>query len=306
MCVCLFFMADLIKVVIIGDAGVGKTSIRNQYIHNKFPKTYKATIGADFISKQLQVGGRSVALQIWDTAGQERFKSLTAAYYRGADCCILVFDVCNPQSLKNIKTWVSHFVIQAKLSNPVEFHFILLANKIDSPNRIISKEQGLEALTELKTQLYGLSLDYYKCNAPRSFSRHQSSLSFDKASKIPRESHELQVADILVEYQTPNALLKSKELLKQEFVHSPTYQDTVYSLNTPTSHIADILAASADPAEENSVNYFESSAIDGSGIDRVFDFIASTVKSIPKSIPDNRYPQIGINIKSDFNGGCNC
>jgi small GTP-binding protein len=298
-------MPELLKVVIIGDGGVGKTSIRNQYIHKRFAKTYKATIGADFISKQLQVGGRSVALQIWDTAGQERFKSLTAAYYRGADCCILVYDVCNPQSLKNIKTWVPQFVIQAKLSKPESFYFILLANKIDSPNRVISTEQGLEALSELKTQLYDLSTDCYKCNAPRSFSRHQSSSSIDKTSKIPRESHELQVADIPVGIQTSTPLLKSKETLKQEFVHSSSYQDTMYSFNTPTSDISDILAASTDPKEESTVHYFESSAINGSGIDQVFDFIASYVYSMPKSnsMPNITYPQI---LESHPKTNCNC
>jgi small GTP-binding protein len=62
--------SEVLKVVIIGDGGVGKTSLRMQYIHKRFSKSYKATIGADFISKQVQVRDKQVSLQIWDTAGQ--------------------------------------------------------------------------------------------------------------------------------------------------------------------------------------------------------------------------------------------
>jgi Ras-related protein Rab-7A len=61
--------SEVLKIVIIGDGGVGKTSLRTQYIHKRFSKSYKATIGADFISKQVQLGDRQVSLQIWDTAG---------------------------------------------------------------------------------------------------------------------------------------------------------------------------------------------------------------------------------------------
>lgn len=74
---------SLLKVIILGDSGVGKTSLMNQYVNSKFNSQYKATIGADFLSKQVQVGARTVTMQIWDTAGQERFQSLGVAFYRG-------------------------------------------------------------------------------------------------------------------------------------------------------------------------------------------------------------------------------
>jgi GTPase SAR1 family protein len=67
----------------------------NQYVNKKFSLQYKATIGADFLTKEVEEGGRVFNLQIWDTAGQERFLSLGRAFYRGADCCVLVFDVNN-------------------------------------------------------------------------------------------------------------------------------------------------------------------------------------------------------------------
>merc|ERR1712078_475636 len=83
----------LLKVIILGDSGVGKTSLMNQYVNKKFSTQYKATIGADFLTKEVMVGDRLVTMQIWDTAGQERFQSLGVAFYRGADACVLVFDV---------------------------------------------------------------------------------------------------------------------------------------------------------------------------------------------------------------------
>merc|ERR1712151_199089 len=83
----------LLKVIILGDSGVGKTSLMHQYVSKKFSNQYKATIGADFLTKEVQVDDRLVTMQIWDTAGQERFQSLGVAFYRGADCCVLVFVV---------------------------------------------------------------------------------------------------------------------------------------------------------------------------------------------------------------------
>eukprot|EP01084_Bolivina_argentea_P049714 91424_1 len=83
----------LLKVVILGDASVGKTSIRNRFVNDKFSKEYKATIGADFLTKEIFIDDKSVTIQIWDTAGQERFQSLGVAFYRGSDSCILLYDI---------------------------------------------------------------------------------------------------------------------------------------------------------------------------------------------------------------------
>ncbi|KAF9033977.1 hypothetical protein BDZ89DRAFT_538474 [Hymenopellis radicata] len=80
-----------IKVVVIGASGVGKTSLRSQYITSRFSTGYRATIGADFISKTITVPGaeeEEVVLQIWDTAGQERFSSLSTAFFRRADAVL--------------------------------------------------------------------------------------------------------------------------------------------------------------------------------------------------------------------------
>ncbi|XP_028101619.1 ras-related protein Rab7-like isoform X2 [Camellia sinensis] len=102
----------LLKVIVLGDSGVGKTSLMNQYVHKKFSQQYKATIGADFVTKELQIDDRLVTLQIWDTAGQERFQSLGVAFYRGADCCVLVYDVNVMKSFDTLNNWHEEFLKQ--------------------------------------------------------------------------------------------------------------------------------------------------------------------------------------------------
>ena len=104
----------LLKVIILGDSGVGKTSLMNQYVNKKFSNQYKATIGADFLTKEVMVDDRLVTMQIWDTAGQERFQSLGVAFYRGADCCVLTYDVTAPNTFKSLDSWRDEFLIQVR------------------------------------------------------------------------------------------------------------------------------------------------------------------------------------------------
>jgi Ras-related protein Rab-7A len=118
---------------------VGKTSLMNRYSTGKFTGQYKATIGADFLSKEIAVtmpnGERKVCvLQIWDTAGQERFQSLGQGFYRGADACILVYDITDPESLDNLNHWRTDFLNQVggSMSNLAQsFPFVVLGNKMD-------------------------------------------------------------------------------------------------------------------------------------------------------------------------------
>jgi len=92
----------LFKIVVLGESGVGKTSLLLRYVQNKFTIATKSTIGSDFLSKQdIIVEGRPVNLQIWDTAGQERFQGLGTSFYRGADGVCFVFDVTRKKHLKN-------------------------------------------------------------------------------------------------------------------------------------------------------------------------------------------------------------
>lgn len=125
----------LLKVIVLGDTGVGKTSLMQQFISGKFSQQYKATIGADFHPKDMVVDDKPVTLQVWDTAGQERFQSLGVAFYRGADCCVLVYDVTSAQSFENLRHWRDEFLVQANVRDPDSFPFVVLGNKIDVDER---------------------------------------------------------------------------------------------------------------------------------------------------------------------------
>ena len=133
---------SLLKVIILGDSSVGKTSLMNQYVSKRFSNQYKATIGADFCTKEVVVDDRVVTMQIWDTAGQERFQSLGVAFYRGADCCVLVYDVTAPNSFKNLDSWRDEFLIQASPRDPEHFPFVVLGNKVDLDNRQVSTRRA--------------------------------------------------------------------------------------------------------------------------------------------------------------------
>merc|ERR1719419_1671809 len=134
----------LLKIIILGDSGVGKTSILHKYVNNKFIEEHKATIRADFSTKEITIDdSRLITLQIWDTAGQERFQSLGNAFYRGADACVLVYDITNLQSFKKIQIWRDNFLRQASPDKPEAFPFLLMGNKADlHERRQVTHEQA--------------------------------------------------------------------------------------------------------------------------------------------------------------------
>ena len=92
----------VIKAVIIGDSGVGKTNILMRYCDNSFKPTYSSTIGVDFKIKTIQVHEYKIKLQIWDTAGQEKFKNLSNTFYKGALIIILAYSIDNRDSFANV------------------------------------------------------------------------------------------------------------------------------------------------------------------------------------------------------------
>eukprot|EP01084_Bolivina_argentea_P090893 163700_1 len=119
----------LLKIVVLGESAVGKTALLNQFVNGEFIEHHKSTIGADLFTKEIEHNDISITLQIWDTAGQERFQSLGNSFYRGADGCILVYDITKKNTLKKISHWKSQFESINGQSN--EFPFLLLGNKYD-------------------------------------------------------------------------------------------------------------------------------------------------------------------------------
>ena len=147
----------LLKLILLGNTGVGKTSLMRYYTCGRFTESYKATIGADFITKQILLENENeTILQIWDTAGQERYSSLSQAFYRGSDICVLVYNVTDPHSFDSLDKWYDDFVNQANIlrppSNPPssesivsdesgsseipQFPFVVVGNMVDRESRV--------------------------------------------------------------------------------------------------------------------------------------------------------------------------
>ncbi|KAL7717029.1 GTP-binding protein ypt7 [Entamoeba marina] len=128
---------QMLKLILIGDSGVGKTSLIHRYVMNQFDPIYKATIGCDFLAKSLCIDNVEYVLQIWDTAGHERFSSIVTSFYRGSDAVIIVFDVTNSNSFQHISTWINEF---NQGVNDADVPVVICGNKIDSPERCITTD----------------------------------------------------------------------------------------------------------------------------------------------------------------------
>jgi len=131
----------LFKLVVLGESGVGKTSLLVRYVQNQFTIATKSTIGSDFLSKDVTIDGKPATLQIWDTAGQERFQGLGTSFYRGADGVIFVFDVTRRITFEELGAWKKSFLIQIGKEGAEDFPILVLANKVDSENRQVTKSE---------------------------------------------------------------------------------------------------------------------------------------------------------------------
>ncbi|MCP9261266.1 Ras-related GTPase [Dirofilaria immitis] len=149
----------LLKVIILGDSGVGKTSLMNQYINKKFSNQYKATIGADFLSKDITVDDRTVTMQIWDTAGQERFQSLGVAFIEE-------------------RTAVPR--------DPEHFPFVLLGNKIDLEAKRAVSAKRAQAWCQTKN-----NIKYYEVSAKEAVNVEQAFIEIARHA-LEREAQDVQ------------------------------------------------------------------------------------------------------------------
>jgi len=132
-----------LKLLIIGESGVGKSSLLLRFTDDAFDPEQAATIGVDFKVKTININASKVKLAIWDTAGQERFRTLTPSYYRGGQGAILVYDVTNRDSFVRIENWLAE--LDTYSTNP-DIVKMLVGNKCDMEAqgaRVVSKEEGL-------------------------------------------------------------------------------------------------------------------------------------------------------------------
>lgn len=117
----------LMKIIMVGDSGVGKSALLKAFMGEDFTKHYVSTIGVDFEIKQLMMDGKRVHLQIWDTAGQERFRTITTSYYRSSDAILLAFDATDKGSFRNVDAWLED--VRAYARKGVDI--LLVGNKVD-------------------------------------------------------------------------------------------------------------------------------------------------------------------------------
>ncbi len=149
----------LLKLLLIGNSGVGKSCILLRFIDDSFDEQSNSTIGVDFKIRTVEVDSKVYKLQIWDTAGQERFRTITSSYYRGAHGVIIVYDVTNQQSFNDVKTWMTE-VDRYKNASQTTVK-ILVGNKSDLvAKRVVPYNVGKEfadenGLTFLETSSKG-------------------------------------------------------------------------------------------------------------------------------------------------------
>lgn len=145
----------LLKLLLIGDSGVGKSCLLLRYSDDSFTSSFITTIGIDFKIKSIAIGDSKVKLQIWDTAGQERFRTITTAYYRGAMGILLVYDVSDETSFANVKNWMR----QIDQNATENVNRVLVGNKCDvtDSERKVTPEQGKKLAAEFGIKFFETS-----------------------------------------------------------------------------------------------------------------------------------------------------
>ena len=128
------------KIVFLGDLGVGKTSIINQFMYGTFDPIHQPTIGIDFLSKPMYLDDRTIRLQLWDTAGQERFRSLIPGYIRDCTMAVVVFDLTQKQSFISIDKWIE----DVRNERGGDVIIIVAANKAELTERRLASHEEIE------------------------------------------------------------------------------------------------------------------------------------------------------------------
>ena len=142
--------SEATKIVLLGDSGVGKTSIINRFVTGKILDNISPTVGAAFVTKQVIVEGQTVELRIWDTAGQEVYRGLAPMYYRSSNIAIIVFDVTSNSSFESVDYWIK----ELKKNLKTNIIITICANKIDNEEERVISQRTAKGLADSNGAIY--------------------------------------------------------------------------------------------------------------------------------------------------------
>jgi len=182
----------LFKLLMIGNSNVGKSAMMNRFVDDIFDDSYVSTIGVDFKIKTMTICNKVAKVQIWDTAGQERFKNITTIYYRGANGCIIVYDITNKLSFDNIVYWLSELELHAPNKIPI----LLVGNKKDLSDKRQVSENDLQMFANI------FNLDYMEVSVKDNKNNCIDNAFIKLCEKIMKERPPPRVKE--TNYLTPN------------------------------------------------------------------------------------------------------
>ena len=178
-----------IKIIVVGDSGVGKTNLINRFASDKFDTNSKATIGVEFVYKTLKINKEVIKVEVWDTAGQERYRAITSSYYKGAKGAIIVYDLTNEDSFNNVESWMNEVIKKGQK----DMQFLLLGNKKDLVNdRRVTEERGIEKARELNMHLFEASA-LEKTNVNEAFNYLMREIYLEIRIQKNNENNELNI-----------------------------------------------------------------------------------------------------------------
>ena len=181
------------KIILIGDVSVGKTSIINCLLGQKFSDEYEPSIGIDFFSKNIKYKNKIIKLQIWDSAGQEKFKSLIPNYIRGASLIFLVYDISNKKTFNNLNNWIDF------INSYEQTIIVICGNKIDlelENKREVSYEEGKKFSDEKKMNFFEISAKTEKNILKMLFSSIASLPFFSSLTSLKKDNIEKIALDL--------------------------------------------------------------------------------------------------------------
>mmetsp|Transcript_25164 Transcript_25164/g.45547 ORF Transcript_25164/g.45547 Transcript_25164/m.45547 type:complete len:201 (-) Transcript_25164:493-1095(-) len=162
-----------VKLLMIGDSGVGKTCLLLRYANDSFSPTFITTIGIDFKIKNIKVDDKKIKMQIWDTAGQERFRTITTSYFRGAQGILMLYDVTDRRSFESIRNWIN----QIEQHADVHVNKVLVGNKCDMlDEKVVSTEEGQKLAAEF-------GIPFFECSAKNNIHVEDTFLGLAKQVK---------------------------------------------------------------------------------------------------------------------------